>query len=338
MEKINSNKVARRIILRIISILLPVYLIWWCFIEFFPMQYASQTAVRWYYLKERLEPANLPQTDNLLLGDSRLNAGVKVCDLPQSYSFASGGSTSIEMYYVLKKYIDAGGKPKRVFISISPRFFTEKFIFWHYAARSGFINFSDISEIGSAARNFPNDSLFSFMPEAKYLLYRLNYPGYYQYDVRKIYTLDRHKRNMQLLDIMKNSCGNRPHTGLKDSCNELNYETRFKIFEPSQILNYYFIKILELCKENKFETIFLCCPMNESSFNALSNNFKNSYKAYFDNIQMQYPEFELSNTIYSYPDSLFGDASHLNEKGQAKYTEFLLKTYFYQDSLEFICF
>lgn len=309
-------------------ILLPVYLFWWLFVEFFPMQYAAKTAVRWYYNSERLTAEGLPKAVNLFLGESRLNAGLDFCALPSSYSFASGGSTPIEMYYVLEKYLQAGGRPKRVFVSVSPRFFMEKFVFWPYAVRSGFFSFSDLREIAEVARENPDDSLFSVLPELKYGLYVLNYPGFYQQDVARMYHLRRKSENRKFWEYMQSHCGARPHPGLKSECSGLNRETDFSTFKASPILDVYFRRILELCKTERIELIFFSLPVNESSFQSLTPDFKRAYKLYFKDLQRVYPNFVLQNSIYAYPDSLFGDPSHLNEEGKKTFTHFLKKNYF----------
>jgi hypothetical protein len=130
------------------------------------------------------------------------------------------------------------------------------------------------------------------------------------------------------MDEMNHYRGASPHPGLKDSCSDLNYETRYTYFKSAPIIDLYFDKIFRFCRDNGIFLIFDFMPFNESSFKKMNPVFAKDYRAYIRSYAEQYLEFDISDTLYCYPDVLFGDDSHLNSKGKETYTDYLLKTYF----------
>jgi hypothetical protein len=324
----SKHRHLRRLIGRILVVILPVYSLWWLYIEYFPLYYSSPTATRWYFFGETLEnPDELPAAQYLFLGESRLNAALDFNEIPDAYSFAAGGATPVEMYYLLEKYCEVNAKPDTLFFSVSPRFLIEKFVFWHYAVRTNFFDSNEMSEIFHNADQFSNDTLLGTLPKAHYFLYCLNYPGYYQQDVRKNYGFRAYERNLNMIEDMRKRKGGRAHRGLKSACSALNHETRYQAFQPSPLLDFYLSEILHFCKMKDIPLIFLFMPMNESSVQALKPEFISDYENYFKELQREFPNFELQHKIYAWPDSLFGDPSHLNQNGKERYTKKFLEKY-----------
>lgn len=309
-----------------IFFVLPLYLLWVLYIETMPIYYNRPTNTRWYFLKESLDGKyKIPEANKIFLGESRLNAGIDFTKIDSAYSFASGGSTPVEMYYILKKYLRNYPKPDTVFLSISPRFFSEIFAFWHFAVRNNLISNADINEIFSEKEK--QDTVLGSFAEADYYLYKADYLGYYQDDVLYNYAFAGYKKNKNLIAEMQKMRGGRPHPGLKDSCSALNYETNYFDFKPAPLLVNYFSKILSLCKEKNIKLIFFSMPMNKSSFKALNPQFIQEYQQFMKKYSKEFPEFEISDSLYSYPDNCFGDASHLNSKGKKHFTKQFKRLY-----------
>ena len=149
---------------------------------------------------------------------------------------------------------------------------------------------------------------------------------YYQSDVLYNYVFTGYKENEELIMQMQTMKGGRPHPGLKDSCSDLNEETKYKHFIPAPILQIYFDKILALCYNNDIHLIYDFVPINKSSHNALKPSFIKEYSSFIKRYRDYYPYFDISDTVYSYPDIYFGDESHLNLKGKVKYTNYLIET------------
>ncbi|NOZ36068.1 MAG: hypothetical protein GXO80_12320 [Chlorobi bacterium] len=314
-----KNKDLKKLFKKGILIILPLYVLWVLYIEFMPMYYNRPTNTRWYFLKESLSGKyKISSANKIFLGESRLNAGVDFTKISNSYSFASGGSTPIEMYYVLEKYLQNHPKPDTVFLSVSPRFFSEIFAFWHYAVRNNVITYSNFKEIISHKNK--KDTVLGNFCLPHYFLYKCDYLAYYQSDVLYNYVFGGYSENKNFIKKMQELRGGRPHPGLKDSCSKLNYETKYKHFIPSPLLETYFDKILTLCTKEDITIIFFSMPMNKSSYKNLSLSFISEYKKFMQKTQQRFPAFVISDSLYSYPDKYFGDASHLNKKGKEKFT------------------
>lgn len=322
-----NRKIAIKTLLKkIIFFIIPLYAVWVLYIEYMPMYYNRPTNTRWFFIKESLSGKyRIPKVNKVFLGESRLNAGLDITKIPASYSFASGGSSPAEMYYILQKYIQKFPKPDTVFLSVSPRFFCETFAFWHYGVRNGVVSDSDFREIISLKEK--KDRVLGDFPRLKFFLYKADYLSYYQSDVLYNYVFAGYKKNKMLIDTMMKMQGGRPHPGLKDSCSELNYETKYTHFVPSPLLKHYFEKILLLCKKNKIRLIFFSMPMNESSFRKLKPSFISDYGQFVKRYEKLFPEFDISDSLYSYPDRYFGDASHLNRKGKIIFTKDFIRTF-----------
>ena len=307
-------------------LIIPLYFLWFAYIEFFPMYYNRLTNTRWYFLKESLTGKyKIPKVNKVFLGESRLNAGLDFTKIPDAYSFASGGSTPVEMYYILKNYLVKYPKPDTVFLSISPRFFSEIFAFWHFAVRNNLISYTDMNEILSEKEK--QDTVLGSFAKANFFLYKADYLGYYQDDVLYNYIFAGYSENKKMVDTMIKMHGGRPHPGLKDSCSGLNYETKYSHFIPAPLLENYFDKTLAFYKEQDIKLIFFSMPMNSSSFEKLNPEFVREYQRFMQKYQQKYPEFNISDSLYAYPDTLFGDASHLNLKGKEKFTELFLSEF-----------
>jgi hypothetical protein len=297
------------------------------YIETMPMYYNKANNTRWLFIKKCLKGTiQIPDANILFLGESRLNAAVDFNEIPGSYSFASGGSSPIEMYYILKKYSENYGNPDTVFLSISPRFLSEVFAFYPYAVRNNLFSFSDFKEITSDLAK--EDTSLGKHPLITFALYKSNYIKYYQSDVMQNNVFGAFYENRKLINEMKQLKGGRTHPGLQNSCSNLNYETRYSGFVPAPVLDSYLNKICRFCKQKNIFLIFEFVPMNKSSFKQLNPAFIEEYKAYMKDLQESYSEFHISDSVFYYDDFYFGDESHLNSKGKKKYTFFLKTNYF----------
>lgn len=314
----------RKLFWKILLFIIPVYGFWFVYIEYAPLYYNEANNTRWYYIKQQLEnPDAAADASLLFLGESRVNAGIDFTRFNNVRSFASGGASSIEMYYVLEKYLKHHPPPDTVFLSVSPRFLCEIFAFYPYAIRNDFFSGEDISEIRKIAAKLKADSVPDDFLSLSYLLRKIHYPQYYQSDVRKNYGFAAYKKNKAMIADMNRRKGGRHHPGLKDSCGQLNYETRYTDFQPAPVLDYYLKKTAELCRSKNIFLVFEAMPVNRASYQKLNSEFLSKYQKYMQDFAQAFPEHQISDSLYAYPNRFFGDPSHLNEKGKAKFTNSL---------------
>lgn len=262
------------------------------------------------------------------MGDSRLNTNVDVKRIPNAWSFAAGGSSPIEMYYALKNYIKIYSKPDTVFVSFSPRTLIEAYSFWDYAIRNNYLSHSEFKEICLNLQKHPSDTVIGNFPYLYYLLYKFNYIEYYQTDLYKNHVFGARQKNEQIIDHFQMEKGVWIYPGLKKGCSELNYESKLKSFVASGLLDFYFVKMLDICQKENILVIFDFRPINKSSYQKLNKNFVSGYKNYIRHLANKYPDFIISDTVYFYEDKYFGDESHLNNKGKQIYSDYILNKYF----------
>jgi hypothetical protein len=324
------NLKKNKIFFKIIIILFICYSTTFVYIEFFKIYYNRESNNRWYYLNQILEKEiNISDSSvkYIFLGESRLNAGIDFRQIPDCWSLAYGGTTPLEQFYILKKYLEKYQSPDTLFYSVSPRFLCEIFSFWDYTVHSDFFNFEEFNEILKINNQY-EDTILGFCPMLNFFLYKSNYIGYYQADIYLNKVFFGKSENLKNINWMQRHKGQQYHPNLKENCSELNYETKYLYFKPSPLLDYYFNKIFSLCKEKKIKVIFLFIPMNESSYKKLNSIFTSDYQTYIQKYQSKYPEFDISDTLYSYSDNFFGDNSHLNFSGQQEFTNQIIKKYF----------
>ena len=298
------------------------------------MYYNSVDNTRWYYFNQIFKKnIKIEQSSILFLGDSRLNTNIYAKKISNSWSFAAGGSSPIEMFYALKNYCGIYAKPDTVFVSFSPRTFIEAYSFWGYAVRNDYFTSNQFKEILKNLQKFEKDTVLGNFPKAHFWLYKLNYIKYYQTDLYKNHVFLARSKNEQIINHFQSEKGIWNYPNLKNACDALNYETGLKQFKPSGLLHLYFVQLLDFCQKENIRLIFDFMPMNKSSYKILNKNFVTNYKNYIRNIANQYPEFIISDTVYFYKDEYFGDESHLNPKGKKIFTEYLLSKYFNINSM-----
>jgi len=302
-----------------------VYGVWVFYIENFKEYYNSVNNTRWEYFTdvfEGKEPITLANV--LFLGESRVNSNINFTQIPGAWSFAAGGSSAVEQYCMLKKYLQKFPKPDTVYISISPRFLRSTYAFWHLAVRNDFFSAKEFTEIIETSKKAEADTFPEYFAKAKFYAYKYRWFPYYQTDVQQNFLQNTKAENTELRKYAYRNKGAQPHPGLNENgCSDLFVEAAYTNFAVPPILDFYFNAIFETCSKHGIYVIFESMPFNETSFKKLSPIFVEEYTQYIKNYANKYPNFNINSSVYAYPDSLFGDPSHLNSKGKQVFTDSL---------------
>jgi len=335
----------KQLLLKLAMLFIAIYVTIFFYIEIFPLYYNSLNNNRWYFLQKVLsKEIDIKNPNKLFLGESRVNAGIDINQFSNAWSVATGGATAIEMYYALQKFTNNYQKPDTIFLSLSPRSLTTVYSFWEFAVRNNFFTHKEFMEIYKNSEQLENHLLIGHTifteedrekntdtesnrkitpPLLLYFSYLCNYPAHYQVDIHNSLLFGAKKQNLEMIQEMTQWRGRQNHPELTKGSSGKNYETEMTQFQPSPLLDFYFYKILQYCKENNIFLIFTSLPMNNTSCEVLNTTFVTEYKTYLQNAQQLYPEFYISDTIINYPDKYFGDPSHLNQEGRILYTEYL---------------
>lgn len=273
---------------------------------------------------------------NIIIGDSRAIAGFVPKIFGKSYyNFALGGGTPIESYYILKKYLDKQ-KLDTVIISFSPIHLERSIIFFERTLKFNFLSTKEISEVLAVSKelndNFP-DSLngnkgfeFSsdyFLFKSKTYLIKYKFFPFYITDFRGSLYKPMYSANKIVYNEINDRFGNYDF-GKNDSAVGFNYEALEKrAFRSSRVMDYYLKKILKLISDNNIKAYYIVAPFNSGSYEHLDANYLKKYNDYFDVLKNQYKNVIWKNEIFFYENNCFGDPSHLNSRGQMKFSNYV---------------
>ncbi len=291
----------------------------------FPFGYMDEEYPSWKYQKD----ASLGEAsyDTLILGDSTAKAGL-IPDLlsDEVINLSMGGSTPIEIYYTLERYLNHHEAPENVLIMFTPYHYSFLDTFWQ---RTMYFNYLDIGEAFEVLRNANLSSEKAILTDT-YLLdslsYRLRLPNKYLPAMYNSGLIGRYDTNQDIYSAIAANRG-QYYFGTADGCSDYNYESNYTALNLSPMVDLYLRKLLDLCAENNIRVVLEQAPMNTASYNRLNSVYVEEYTAYMDLIANDYPDISIDTVIAHYEDAFFGDASHLNEKGATRFTQEILNDY-----------
>nr|WP_298793909.1 hypothetical protein [uncultured Allomuricauda sp.] len=308
---------------------------------FLPFHYFNAEYPMWKSKMEVMEAEN--EFSNLIIGDSRAIAGVNPNELgPNYYNLALGGGTPMEGYYSLKRMLEAGKKVDTIIVSYAPIHFEQSEMFWDRQVKYNFYDLEEIDEIFNQMNT--NNEIFwaydgekNFEESEKSNLFRRAYKTYFKFptelrtELSKSFLL-RGYTNYGVYKEIKNRRGCFDF-GRAQFSNDLNVEAKRIEFSPKTVLITSLEKMFQLAKNNQIMVMYASLPMNRTSFDALSDEYRKGVEQMDARLKRKHPEVEFINpALVYYDDVYFGDASHLNKKGRERFTfelkQFVTKSLF----------
>ena len=317
----------RKIVMKLILLMLPFFVLLPLYCAFgrdFYMdeEYAMYHQQRTYLLQ------NDEKNSVLILGDSRAKADFVPGLLSEdTYNIALGGASAVEGYYSMKEYLSVHEAPETVIISYAPMHYMDMDTIWSRTIYFHNMSDQDLKELFQTAENYQDtEKLFIDEYQKEFLMYKFYMPNKYASALRKsgfFFRYDKTKeKNEQLLK-------DRGHSfyGVAEGSDSFNGEAKVADFEPSDLVDGYLGRTIELCEEHGIRVIVEQTPMNEASHTIITQDFKDHYRLYLAELQEKYPKAEISQNLYWYENQFFGDGDHLNEQGAAVYSEYIRSTY-----------
>ncbi len=245
----------------------------------------------------------------ILLGDSRAKAGFipKVFDSEtmNSVNLSISGSTPIEGYYILKKYLKYNIAPKHLLLSYSPAYLSGHGTYWQRTVKFNFLDYQDYREISSQMKTLNDEKVLGNDNYLKYLFFT----GKYLTEFKNGILGKRWESNQETLNYLSQSKGHF-YFGTASYAPGLNDETHMSHFLPSPLINYYLEELLKLAAHKNIKIYWFTMPFNETSYVALKKGFKENYDDYIHKLSTKY-NIKVLNELYYLEDSNFGDPSHL---------------------------
>lgn len=296
---------------------------------FLPFHYFNAEYPMWKSKMEVMETNNT--FNNLIIGDSRVIAGVNPDALgPNYYNLALGGGTPMEGYYSLKRMLKAGKRIDTIIVSYAPIHFEQSEMFWDRQVKYNFYDLDEIDEIFSEL-NTENEIFWAyegdknFKESDKSALMTRAYKTYFKFptelrtELSKSFLL-RGYTNYNVYKEIKSRRGCFDF-GRADFSNDLNVEAKRTVFLPKKVLLASLDKMLALAINNQIVVMYASLPMNQTSFHALSEEYRNGVERMDVLIKKKHPEVQFINpALVYYDDIYFGDASHLNKKGRERFS------------------
>lgn len=283
----------------------------------------------------------IPNTKILALGNSQALSAFVASEIPSSYNLAYPGTSVIENYYLLKKYLENHAPPKVLLYGLFPQNeYLHYYNFWNLHIRYGGYKFDELLEVYLNARKLNNYLMFDgngeghFLNAVKYLYnslcYKFNCPSAYQASLKAL--LFRHysflNYNLMQEDLLKNlgffSISTPPVINEEVRTHLLKFQKNNKdkfVVEP--LLRFYFDKLLGLLKTYNIKLVYYQMPNHPVIKEAIGANTINESSQYYrDYFSKNYP-----NSIYLETISLqsgdFAELQHPNKDGALKFTKAL---------------
>lgn len=264
------------------------------------------------------------QSEVLLLGDSRMKMDVRPELLRDDvYNLALGGGTPVEMYYTLTDYLDHHPTPKMVIVAFGPIHYTQMEC---YMSRNAYFHYFSKERFQKANQKILELDQKDYSFETCTYVYRL--PSIYLKRLVNALKSPQTERNQTRYAEAAKSRGRMPMDYAKTLKNVTPPEAKNEHFLPLASQTYYMEKLIETCLDHHIPLHIEQTPMGSYGLPKLRDSgYLTEYEAYMQSFADKYP-IDVNPIIPGYSDDEFGDNSHLNEKGQLRFTEELRKKYF----------
>lgn len=317
----------RRLLRNFILIVLPLFAALSMYCACFPMWYMDEEYAMYRQQKDYVTE-NMEYNHTVIIGDSRTKAGFVPEELSDGcYNLALGGTTPIEGYYTLKEYLEHHPAPEYVVIAYAPMHYMDVDALWTRNIYFHVMNHEDTEELfeTAAACECKENILIEDYP-LEYIMYRFYMPNKYCTALKNASFVGRHGANTEKYNLMVATRGQN-YFGLADGSGDVNGEAKEEDFVASDVITLYMQKMFDLCEEQGITVVVEQLPMNETSRNILTDDFKQHYREYMSGLSSANPEVKLFGDFYVYPNAFFGDADHMNPLGASAYCLYMKQRY-----------
>ncbi len=274
------------------------------------MYYMNGEYPMWQHTKKLINSNQHIPYDLIIIGDSRAKAGFIPSQNKKIHSLnlSIGGSTPIEGYYTLKKYLENNTKPDKILLSYSPIYLSSQDTYWQRTVKFNYLSFMDYVEVEFRSHYLENFASLSDSNNVSTFLSFYNLEKYIP-EIKMGFSINRYNLNKRISKYLEQS-GGHIYFGNSSHSSGLNREAKRKKFKVSILTDYYLKRLLELAKKNNINIYYYTMPFNKSSYMKTIDEYKNDYNKYVDSIAREY-NMQVCNQLFYLTDDNFGDPSHL---------------------------
>jgi hypothetical protein len=263
------------------------------------------------------------------MGDSRPESAVIPLRLGMpAANISSGAATPIENYFFTRQALKCPNPPHYVVYSQSlSSFLSISEHLWTNATRYGLISFRDLRDIAHAAADLHDDSLAQTNTRdglsgiVRDAIYSIGFPSIFTASLLKARGFGRYTANIALLERTSSTRGAVIYADQPGNATVGTDATVLR-FVTSPIQTYYFDKTLQLFAAAGVKVLYLPIPLSQTTMNAMAaataadfDQFLERHTNRFSNVVVSHP------AIIAWPDDLFVDGSHMNERGATIFSD-----------------
>jgi hypothetical protein len=262
----------------------------------------------------------------IVLGDSRMVAGVIPEKLGNATNLALGGATPIEMYYTALHASSCPNPPQRVVLSFSPAQLMNTQYFWPRTALFGYLNFDELEQVRQEARSAGDKALYSapnigdFDAMLTDWLYAHHFPSYYMSSIINGRVVGRLGAYRQIQQEMAETRGQHLY-GQANSVHDTAEEADMPAFKVSPLLDDYFARLLALYEKSGTPVYYIAAPWNQATYDHLQPGFTDQLVRYLQGLAQRFPNLHVLVPFTHMADEYYGDEYHLNARGSAIFSD-----------------
>ena len=271
----------------------------------------------------------------LIIGDSRAVAGIEPREMGDNYyNLAFGGGSPLDGYFTLKKIVENNNDIDLIVVSYAAfhlgwcETFFDRSIKFKYLSPNDFNYIFDTLNSNNSKfwleGNIEGDYLSNLMAKQKCHLIQRGWPPYYRREMRQLLKGSKFEFNQTIYTEISKSKGFYSY-GKAEFSDDLNQEANVKEFIVQDFNSQCLDSIFCIAQNNDIKVTYQCMPINEASYNCLTETFVNGYNLFFENLKTKYPQVDFRHEMLPYDNSYFGDKNHLNTIGRIKFTKELLE-------------
>lgn len=269
--------------------------------------------------------------NKLFIGDSRVAAGMTTRSIPNSYNLSLSGSSVVNSYYVLKRFLqNHKDQIDTVIMSFSPFLLIEgndEQHFWKYGGKFKLHTYEEMKQIDSVCIALKDDTTFGDFRMSRYALYQMNWVYYYQANVRNRGE-SRKNLNQSFRENFIQEKGDVTYQMDLPKFDTLYLESTYDRFALSPVKEYYVKEIFKLCQAHNLHVIYTTMPLNKFNYHYSKKRFIEDFKGYLAHLHRSYPKYDIDLDLHVYSAELFGDYSHLSRDGALHFSDELKRRFF----------
>lgn len=311
-----------RFFLTVACILIP--LIGLCAYARFDMIAFADAETSYWLLNRELTNKTLEQTyDVIILGDSVANASYLPAVLSdRCLNLALSGGSPVENYYALREFLAHNPPPKICYISFVDNRLRNPSSFWDRSVYTHRFSIAENMEIFKEAIPYRDPTFLCDGYLAKYAEYELGLPNCYMTAIMNANFNQREEYNRSVYDKVKlrggSYIGGMGEYAVED-------EVIYSNFTVSPLCDWYYRKIIGLCKDNGIGIRIIKLPLPDNA--VFTSALRTQFADYYEGLMEEYPNILSVDWLESYDKAEFMDYYHMNHHGALRFSTWLRERY-----------